>query len=145
MRSSSSSSAMGQSAELFCGAREKAWHWIGLGVFGAFASPEAPHQHHRRAAVTTSDHLVHTPILLDVTASGLDQEMDLFPMLFLVLGLLGTGVQAQFGFFDQMFGGGGSGHQHHQQQQNVRSDAQWYQQQYEGGMLSPVFYLKVHI
>ncbi|KAF2734637.1 hypothetical protein EJ04DRAFT_436638 [Polyplosphaeria fusca] len=50
--------------------------------------------------------------------------------MFLVLGLFGLSARAQFGFFDQMFGGGG----HHQQQepQNVRSDAQWYQQQYEG-------------
>lgn len=41
-------------------------------------------------------------------------------------------ASAQFGFFDQMFGGGGHGHQQ-QQQQNVRSDSSWYQAQYEGG------------
>jgi hypothetical protein len=40
---------------------------------------------------------------------------------------------AQFGFFDQMFGGGG-GHQH-QEPQNVRSDSSWYQAQYEAGTL----------
>jgi len=39
---------------------------------------------------------------------------------------------AQFGFFDQMFGGGGG--QQHQEPQNVRSDSSWYQAQYEGGM-----------
>ena len=38
---------------------------------------------------------------------------------------------AQFGFFDQMFGGGGG--QQHQEPQNVRSDSSWYQAQYEGG------------
>lgn len=48
-----------------------------------------------------------------------------------VVGLLGLGVNAQFGFFDQMFGGGG--HQQQQQQQNVRSDSSWYQSQYENG------------
>lgn len=68
--------------------------------------------------------------------------MELSPVLFLLLGLLGVGVRAQFGFFDQMFGGGG-GHQHQQQQQNVRSDAQWYQQQYEGGMCD--YYLEFQL
>ncbi|KAF1996996.1 hypothetical protein P154DRAFT_525173 [Amniculicola lignicola CBS 123094] len=55
--------------------------------------------------------------------------MELLTILFLFLGILGTGVRAQFGFFDQMFGGGG--HQQQQQHQNVRSDSQWYQAQYE--------------
>ncbi|TPX08678.1 uncharacterized protein E0L32_009867 [Thyridium curvatum] len=41
-------------------------------------------------------------------------------------------ANAQFGFFEQMFGGqdGGHGHGHghqHQQQQNVPSDSSWYQ------------------
>ena len=53
-----------------------------------------------------------------------------------------TPTLAQFGFFDQMFGGGGGGggnggggggHHQHQEAQNVRSDASWYQAQYEGG------------
>ncbi len=36
-------------------------------------------------------------------------------------------VSAQFGFFDQMFGGGGGGHQHqHHQPQNMPSDSSWY-------------------
>jgi hypothetical protein len=54
-------------------------------------------------------------------------------ILFLALSLmlfLGAS-NAQFGFFDQMFGGGG--HQQQQQQQNVRSDSSWYQSQYENG------------
>jgi hypothetical protein len=45
-------------------------------------------------------------------------------------------TSAQFGFFDQMFGGGG---QQQQEPQNVRSDASWYQAQYEGGMSFPSF------
>ncbi|EDU42515.1 long chronological lifespan protein 2 [Pyrenophora tritici-repentis] len=54
-----------------------------------------------------------------------------------LLTLLTTPALAQFGFFDQMFGGGGGqqqGHHHHHEQeaQNVRSDASWYQSQYEG-------------
>ena len=61
--------------------------------------------------------------------------MELQAILLFALGFLSLGVNAQFGFFDQMFGGGG-GHQQ-QQQQNVRSDSGWYQAQYEGGMLNP--------
>lgn len=38
-------------------------------------------------------------------------------------------AQAQFGFFDQMFGGGGH---HHQEPQNVPSDPGAYQQNYMG-------------
>lgn len=38
-----------------------------------------------------------------------------------------TAVHAQFGFFDQMFGGaGGGGGQHHSEPQNVPSDSSWY-------------------
>jgi len=58
----------------------------------------------------------------------------------LLLALLSYIMQAsaQFGFFDQMFGGAGGGgpaqHQHqHQQPQDVRSDSAWYRAQYEGG------------
>jgi len=40
-----------------------------------------------------------------------------------VFALLGS-VNAQFGFFDQMFGGGG--HPQQQQPQNVPSDSSWY-------------------
>lgn len=60
--------------------------------------------------------------------------------LLLVLAALAWPITAQFGFFDQMFGGGsengGGGHNHHQhgEAQNVRSDSSWYQAQYEGGM-----------
>jgi hypothetical protein len=54
-----------------------------------------------------------------------------FQILLAVLASLVWGSSAQFGFFDQMFGGGGG--QQHQEPQNVRSDASWYQAQYEGG------------
>ncbi|KAF2203811.1 hypothetical protein GQ43DRAFT_239977 [Delitschia confertaspora ATCC 74209] len=58
--------------------------------------------------------------------------MELRNFLFLFLGLLVSNVSAQFGFFDQMFGGGsGGGGGRGQQAQNVRSDSSWYQQQYE--------------
>ncbi|KAJ4293558.1 Long chronological lifespan protein 2 [Kalmusia sp. IMI 367209] len=57
--------------------------------------------------------------------------MELRAMLWLVATLLIANVNAQFGFFDQMFGGQQQQQQHHQQQQNVRSDAAWYQSQYE--------------
>jgi hypothetical protein len=59
----------------------------------------------------------------------------------IILGVMATwflATSAQFGFFDQMFGG--QQQQQHQEPQNVRSDASWYQAQYEGGMspsLSP--------
>ncbi|RMZ68255.1 long chronological lifespan 2 [Pyrenophora seminiperda CCB06] len=52
----------------------------------------------------------------------------------LFLALLTAPTFAQFGFFDQMFGGGGGQQQQqhqHQEAQNVRSDASWYQAQYE--------------
>ncbi|KAM7212091.1 hypothetical protein V8F06_012520 [Rhypophila decipiens] len=55
-----------------------------------------------------------------------------FPLL-LIAALTST-VSAQFGFFDQMFGGGGGGgHGHHQQQQqqNVPSDSAHYRQNYQ--------------
>jgi hypothetical protein len=66
--------------------------------------------------------------------------MELRNMLFLVVSFLVLGANAQFGFFDQMFGGGGGGQQQ-QQPQNVRSDSQWYQSQYENG---PSFYSVYH-
>ena len=48
----------------------------------------------------------------------------------LLLLTLASTVSAQFGFFDQMFGGGG-GHQHQQQQvQNNPSDSSLYQSYY---------------
>ncbi|EEA24340.1 Long chronological lifespan protein 2 [Talaromyces marneffei ATCC 18224] len=45
--------------------------------------------------------------------------------------LLISTAQAQFQFFEQMFGGGGS-HQGHQQEQEASSDSSWYQQTWEG-------------
>jgi hypothetical protein len=57
-----------------------------------------------------------------------------FQILLTVLAAFIVSASAQFGFFDQMFGGGG---QQQQEPQNVRSDASWYQAQYEGGMSCP--------
>lgn len=65
--------------------------------------------------------------------------------LVLVLFSLTYPIAAQFGFFDQMFGGAnhgggghhGGGHNHHGEAQNVRSDSSWYQAQYEGGKFHP--------
>lgn len=48
----------------------------------------------------------------------------------LFLALFGT-VSAQFGFFEQMFGGGGGQHQQ-QQRQNVPSDSEGYRARYLG-------------
>lgn len=62
-------------------------------------------------------------------------KMELRNLILLAVSLFTFSVHAQFGFFDQMFGGGGHQHQQQQQQQNVRSDSQWYQSQYENGML----------
>ncbi|EMD92187.1 hypothetical protein COCC4DRAFT_162006 [Bipolaris maydis ATCC 48331] len=64
--------------------------------------------------------------------------------LVLVLFSLTYPIAAQFGFFDQMFGGAnhgggghhGGGHNHHGEAQNVRSDSSWYQAQYEGAQCS---------
>ncbi|KAI1263539.1 hypothetical protein F5Y18DRAFT_428808 [Xylariaceae sp. FL1019] len=46
----------------------------------------------------------------------------------LLLGLFTSLAHAQFGFFDQMFGGG---HQQEQQPQNVASDSSFYQQHFD--------------
>lgn len=46
--------------------------------------------------------------------------------------LLCTSVQAQFGFFEQMFGGG---RDHEEPQQEASSDSSWYQRNYDGSML----------
>ena len=66
-------------------------------------------------------------------------DMARFQILLAVLASFVWGSSAQFGFFDQMFGGGGG--QQHQEPQNVRSDASWYQAQYEAGMLHSYFLL----
>lgn len=58
--------------------------------------------------------------------------MQFYSVLFTLLGVFSWTASAQFGFFDQMFGGQQQ-QQQHQQQQNVRSDASWYQAQYENG------------
>lgn len=49
----------------------------------------------------------------------------------LVLLLFASLAQAQFQFFEQMFGGGGG--QQQAQPQNMPSDSAWYQTQYEAG------------
>jgi hypothetical protein len=46
--------------------------------------------------------------------------------------LLVSTVQAQFQFFEQMFGGGGQGGHHGEQE--ASSDSSWYQRTWEGGM-----------
>ncbi|KAF1943956.1 hypothetical protein EJ02DRAFT_399341 [Clathrospora elynae] len=56
--------------------------------------------------------------------------MPRFHVIITVLATCFLTAHAQFGFFDQMFGGGGQ--QQHQEPQNVRSDSSWYQSQYEG-------------
>ncbi|KAI2629205.1 hypothetical protein GGS26DRAFT_559889 [Hypomontagnella submonticulosa] len=48
----------------------------------------------------------------------------------LLLALLSSAVQAQFGFFDQMFGGGGQ-QQQQRQPQNVPSDSSIYRNNFE--------------
>ncbi|KAF2260624.1 hypothetical protein CC78DRAFT_536289 [Lojkania enalia] len=58
--------------------------------------------------------------------------MELLNIFFLLIGTFGMGVKAQFGFFDQMFGGGGR----QQEPQDVRSDSSWYAQQYENAHCS---------
>ncbi|CRG87267.1 Phospholipid scramblase family protein C343,06c [Talaromyces islandicus] len=58
--------------------------------------------------------------------------------------LLVSTAQAQFQFFEQMFGGGGHGGHHGEQE--APSDSSWYQRTWEGGdLLSPIaFYRSVH-
>lgn len=54
-------------------------------------------------------------------------------LLFTFLSLFAL-AQAQFGFFDQMFGQQQQQHQqHHHQQGNVPSDANMYRQRYDSG------------
>lgn len=49
----------------------------------------------------------------------------------LIFALLASLTNAQFQFFEQMFGGGGG--QQQGQPQNMPSDSNWYQTQYEAG------------
>ncbi|KAJ9307585.1 hypothetical protein DTO217A2_2819 [Paecilomyces variotii] len=49
--------------------------------------------------------------------------------------LLVAAAQAQFQFFEQMFGGARQEH-HQQEQQNVPSDSSWYQRHWEGARCS---------
>ncbi|KAL2010456.1 hypothetical protein VTN00DRAFT_6263 [Thermoascus crustaceus] len=52
---------------------------------------------------------------------------------FWALLLLVSAAQAQFQFFEHMFGGGGGQQQQHQQDQhNVPSDSAWYQRTWDG-------------
>lgn len=66
--------------------------------------------------------------ITEAFAAITDTNSNMFKIL-LLLGLWTLTATAQFGFFDQMFGGG----QQQQQQANVRSDSSWYQAQYENG------------
>lgn len=47
--------------------------------------------------------------------------------------LLISTAQAQFQFFDHMFGGGGGSQGGHAQEQEASSDSAWYQRTWEGG------------
>jgi len=47
--------------------------------------------------------------------------------------LFATSAMAQFGMFEEMFGGHGGHHQQHQPQ-NAGSDSIWYKQNYENSM-----------
>ncbi|KAI1272195.1 hypothetical protein F5Y07DRAFT_392158 [Xylaria sp. FL0933] len=49
----------------------------------------------------------------------------------LLLAIFTSLAQAQFNFFDQMFGGGGGGQQQQQRPQNVPSDSSFYQNNFE--------------
>ncbi|KAF2803110.1 uncharacterized protein BDZ99DRAFT_512222 [Mytilinidion resinicola] len=60
--------------------------------------------------------------------------MDVLDLLLLIFSLFAVSSNAQFGFFDQMFNGGGQQQQH--QPQNVRSDSQWYQENYNAAHCS---------
>ncbi|KAF2096089.1 hypothetical protein NA57DRAFT_78861 [Rhizodiscina lignyota] len=53
--------------------------------------------------------------------------MKLLATLFLLMSALMSSASAQFQFFEQMFGGGGQ----QAAPQNVRSDSEWYKQQYD--------------
>ncbi|KAJ4346411.1 Long chronological lifespan protein 2 [Didymosphaeria variabile] len=55
--------------------------------------------------------------------------MELRALVLVFVAMFIGNATAQFGFFDQMFGG--QQQQQQQQQQNVRSDSSWYQAQYE--------------
>lgn len=54
--------------------------------------------------------------------------------LLLLLPMSASLVNAQFNFFEQMFGGGG-GNGHHHQPQDVPSDSAWYRKQWQDGIL----------
>lgn len=99
------------------------------------ANCTAPVQHirdHISRAASSTQPSHHTP----KKTSQLPPNMPRLTA-FLLLATLIWPITAQFGFFDQMFGGGGShngGGQHQRgEPQNVRSDSSWYQAQYEGG------------
>jgi hypothetical protein len=90
---------------------------------------------HQKLLHVTHFHItIHAPNLPRKSIQDRNQIiMARLSMLFVFLSTFFLTATAQFGFFDQMFGGGG-GHQH-QEPQNVRSDSSWYQAQYEAGML----------
>jgi hypothetical protein len=97
-------------------------------------TPKPPHHPHRDQT-PTARHI--SPNCRIPSPLGLSKKMARFHMILAVLGSLIMTATAQFGFFDQMFGGGQQ--QQQQEPQNVRSDASWYQAQYEAGMASSLF------
>lgn len=109
------------------------------------AYPRLPKLHITLFQQPTNSPFLRRPIAISPALPNLPDKMELRNLFFLVVSLFSLSANAQFGFFDQMFGGGG-GAQQQAQQQNVRSDAAWYQQQYEGGMWSspPSFHLHPH-
>jgi hypothetical protein len=58
--------------------------------------------------------------------------MRAFSTFFVLLSTLLSLASAQFGFFDQMFGGAGEAQGQRQQAPNVPSDANWYREHYDG-------------
>jgi hypothetical protein len=80
-------------------------------------------------------------LLLGLSESLACETMPRFALSLAALSLWLLTAHAQFGFFDQMFGGQQQ-QQQQQQQQNVRSDSAWYQTQYENGKFS-LFSLRI--
>lgn len=89
-------------------------------------------------ALSLQNNIILPPLSSSLITKAVDNMPTLTQLVLLVLGFAFS-ASAQFQFFEQMFGGGGGGghaHHHQQQAQNVPSDSGWYQQQYEGGMIT---------
>ena len=99
-------------------------------------------------SIIGASHLLPVRVVANTTYAQ-DYNMQFFSVLLTLLGVFSWTASAQFGFFDQMFGGQQQQHQQ-QQQQNVRSDSSWYQAQYENGtflscILTSSFALPIHL